>query len=162
VKTDRSGLDRAISHCGAGDVLVVWKLDRLGRSLIDLVALIEDLRLQGVGLRVLTGQGAMIDTTKADGRMILGIFAVLAEFERELIRERTKASMEAAKERGIHVGRPHKLSAKQIDNARCWLDQRSKTARQIAQEYGVSVSTIRRVIRQSKSRDADLLTKIPS
>ncbi|WP_346433310.1 recombinase family protein [Oceaniradius stylonematis] len=71
---------------------MVWKLDRLGRSLIDLVGLVEDLKAREVGLKVLTGQGATADTTRPEGRMILAVFAALAEFERELIRERTKAA----------------------------------------------------------------------
>lgn len=148
-KADRKGLARALAQCASGDLLVVWKLDRLGCSLIDLVALVEELRLQDVGLRVLTGQGALIDTTKADGRMILGIFAVLAEFERELIRERTKAGMAAAKARGVHVGRRAKLSSAQIGQASRWLDQRLKTPEQIAAHYGVHVTTLQRAMRGS-------------
>ena len=79
-----------------GDVLVVWKLDRLGRNLAHLVNAVQDLSARGVGLRVLTGQGAQIDTTTAAGRLVFGIFAALAEFERELIRERTLAGLTAA------------------------------------------------------------------
>lgn len=146
VLNGRKGLARAMRRCRAGDVLVVWKLDRLGRSLIDLVALVEELRLRGVGLRVLTGQGAMIDTTRMEGRMIFGIFAVLAEFERELIRERTKAGMEAAKARGVHVGRPAKLSKEQIAQAQRWLAQDRKTPRQIADRYNVHTTTLRRAL----------------
>lgn len=146
-KSDREGLRSAIEQCASGDMLVVWKLDRLGRSLIDLVALVEELRLQGIGLRVLTGQGAMIDTSKADGRMILGIFAVLAEFERELIRERTKAGMAAAKARGVPIGRPPKLAPSQIQEARHWLDLGVKTNEQIAMHFDVHVATLRRAIR---------------
>ena len=83
-----------------GDVLVVWKLDRLGRTLVHLVNTVQDLSTRGVGLRVLTGQGAQIDTTTAAGRLVFGIFAALAEFERELIRERTLAGLTAARARG--------------------------------------------------------------
>jgi DNA invertase Pin-like site-specific DNA recombinase len=89
-RPDRKGLADALGRCAAGDVLVVWKLDRLGRSLLDLVELVEDLRARGIGLKVLTGAGASIDTTRPEGRFILGVFAALAEFERELIRERTR------------------------------------------------------------------------
>lgn len=149
----RKGLGCAMRRCGDGDVLVIWKLDRLGRSLIDLVALVEDLRLRGVGLRVLTGQGAMIDTTKMEGRFIFGIFAVLAEFERELIRERTKAGMEAAKARGVHVGRPAKLSKEQIEQARRWLAQNRKTPRQIADHYNVHITTLRRAVAAADKND---------
>lgn len=149
-KSNREGLARAISHCDAGDVLVVWKLDRLGRSLIDLVLLVEELRCHNIGLRVLTGQGALIDTTKADGRMILGIFAVLAEFERELIRERTRAGIAAAKARGVQLGRPSKLSSADIEQARRWLDQRAKTPRELAVHFGVHVTTLRRLVNAAR------------
>lgn len=80
-------------------MLTVWKLDRLGRSLLDLVGLVEDLKARDVGLKVLTGAGASIDTTKPEGRLFFAMFAALAEFERELIRERTTAGMKAAKRR---------------------------------------------------------------
>ena len=109
VRSNRKGLADALDACGPGDVLTVWKLDRLGRSLVDLVGLVETLKVRDVGLRVLTGAGASIDTGTPDGRMFFGLLAVLAEFERELIRERTRAGMKAAKRRGRHVGRPRKL-----------------------------------------------------
>ena len=89
VRDDRPGLDSCVRALRTGDVLVVWKLDRLGRNLVHLVNTVQDLTTRGVGLRVLTGQGAQIDTTTAPGRLVFGIFAALAEFERELIRERT-------------------------------------------------------------------------
>lgn len=151
-KASRAGLKRALSRCDPGDMLVVWKLDRLGRSLIDLMALVENLRSRDIGLRVLTGQGAMIDTSKADGRMILGLFAVLAEFERELIRERTMAGMVAAKARGVRLGWPIKLSHKQIRTAQGWLDRREKTLAQIAAYYGVHETTLRRAMKTSATK----------
>ena len=89
VRDDRPGLDSCVRALRTGDVLVVWKLDRLGRNLAHLVNTVQNLSTRGVGLRVLTGQGAQIDTTTAPGRLVFGIFAALAEFERELIRERT-------------------------------------------------------------------------
>ena len=91
VRDDRPGLDSCLRALRKGDVLVVWKLDRLGRNLAHLVNTVQDLSARGVGLRVLAGQGAQIDTTTAAGRLVFGIFAALAEFERELIRERTVA-----------------------------------------------------------------------
>ena len=97
VRDDRPGLDSCVRALRTGDVLVVWKLDRLGRTLAHLVNTVQDLSTRGVGLRVLTEQGAQIDTTTAAGRLVFGIFAALAEFERELIRERTLAGLTAAR-----------------------------------------------------------------
>src|SRR5207248_6473115 len=114
----RKGLAAALARCGAGDVLVAWKIDRLGRSTLDLVGLVEKLKAKDVGLKVLTGEGASIDTTRPEGKLIFAVFAAFAEFERELIRERTMAGMRAAKRRGRHVGRPRKLTAHKLDHAR--------------------------------------------
>ena len=100
VRDDRPGLDSCVRALRTGDVLVVCKLDRLGLPLAHLVNTVQDLSTRGVGLRVLTGQGAQIDTTTAAGRLVFGIFAALAEFERELIRERTRAGLTAARARG--------------------------------------------------------------
>ena len=99
VRDDRPGLDSCVRALRTGDVLVVWKLDRLGRNLAHLVNTVQDMSTRGVGLRVLTGQGAQIDTTTAAWRLVFGIFAALAEFERELIRERTLAGLTAARAR---------------------------------------------------------------
>ena len=95
-------------------MLVVWKLDRLGRNLAHLVNTAQDLSARGVGLRVLAGQGAQINTTTAAGRLVFGIFAALAEFERELIRERTVAGLKAARARGRRGGRKFALSKAQV------------------------------------------------
>ena len=100
VRDDRPGLDSCVRALRPGDVLVVWKLDRLGRNLAHLVNTVQDLSTRGVGLLVLTGQGAQIDTTTAPGRLVFGIFAALAEFERELIREHTLAGLTAARTQG--------------------------------------------------------------
>ena len=97
VRDDRSGLDSCLRALRKGDVLVVWKLDRLGRNLAHRVNTVQDLSVRGVGLRVLAGQGAQIDTTTAAARPVFGIFAALAEFERELIREHTLAGLKAAR-----------------------------------------------------------------
>jgi DNA invertase Pin-like site-specific DNA recombinase len=106
-KTDRPGLDGLLAEVRSGDVVVFWKLDRLGRSLRHLVDLIGDLSDRGVGLQSLNDP---IDTTTAQGRLIFNIFASLAEFERELIRERTQAGLSAARARGRLGGRPKGLS----------------------------------------------------
>lgn len=113
----RPGLTAALERCASGDVLVAWKLDRLGRSLLDMVGLVEKLNKRGVGLKLLTGAGASIDTTTPEGRLFFALFAAMAEFERELIRERTAAGMKAARRRGKHVGRPRKLDARQPEIA---------------------------------------------
>ncbi|MBL4645366.1 MAG: recombinase family protein [Rhizobiales bacterium] len=103
--TNRAGLDELLATLQTGDTLMVWKLDRLGRSTLHLLTLLDDLRARGVDFHAIT-QG--IDTRTALGRMVFGQLAVFAEFEREQISERTKAGMAAAKARGVHVGRPRK------------------------------------------------------
>ncbi len=109
-KADRPQLEACLRSLREGDTLVVWKLDRLGRSLRHLVTIVEDLTARGVGIKVLTGQGAAIDTTTASGKLVFGIFAALAEFERELISERTKAGLASARARGRRGGRPYKMT----------------------------------------------------
>ena len=99
----RTGLAQALAACRAGDILVVWKLDRLGRSLAHLVATVQALAAGGIGLRSLQEQ---LDTTTAGGKLIFHLFAALAEFERDLIRERTQAGLTAARARGRKGGRP--------------------------------------------------------
>ena len=106
---DRPGLVSCLKALQPGNTLVVWKLDRLGRSLKDLVNIVEDLTALDVGLKVLTGKGAQIDTTTPHGKLVFGLFASLAEFERELIIERTKAGLAAARARGRKGGRPRKM-----------------------------------------------------
>lgn len=103
----RKGLDDLLKALKAGDTLMVWKLDRLGRSTLHLLTLLDDLRRRGIDFHIIT-QG--IDTRTAIGRMVFGQLAVFAEYERALISERTKAGMAAAKARGVHVGRPKKVS----------------------------------------------------
>ena len=100
-RTDgRPGLASCLKALREGDRLVVWKLDRLGRNLHHLVNTVHDLTARGIGLKVLTGQGAAIDTTTAAGKLVFGIFAALAEFERELSSERTSAGWASARARG--------------------------------------------------------------
>jgi DNA invertase Pin-like site-specific DNA recombinase len=142
----RKGLTGAMALCNSGDVLIVWKLDRLGRSLIDLIGFVEKLNANGIGLKVLAGHGAMIDTTRPEGRMIFGILAVLAEFERELIRERTKAGMRAAKQRGAAIGRPRKLSQSEIRRAKALIESGRQTRERVAARLGVHVGTLRRAL----------------
>ena len=141
----RPGLNAALAACQSSDVLHVWKLDRLGRSMAELVGIVESLRARGIGLKVLTGEGAAIDTTRPEGRLIFGVFAAFAEFERELIRERTKAGMRAARRRGKRVGRPRTLTPEKLDLAHRLLAEgkgRAVTARMI----GVDPATLRRAL----------------
>ena len=120
-RDDRPGLEACLKALREGDSLVVWRLDRLGRSLKHLVATVQDLVERGVGFRVLTGQGANIDTATASGKLVFGIFAALAEFERERIVERTKAGLAAAKARGRKGGRKPKLSQTTLAGAKARL-----------------------------------------
>jgi len=143
----RPGLAAALERCASGDVLVAWKLDRLGRSLLDLVELVERLDARGVGLKVLTGAGASIDATTPEGRLFFAMFTAMAEFERELIRERTAAGMKAARRRGRHVGRPRKLDRAQLDMA-AQLLAADRSQRDVAKALGVAVSTLREAMKQ--------------
>ena len=113
-REDRPGLVSCLKALRPGDTLVVWKLDRLGRDLRHLINTVHDLTGRGVGLKVLTGHGAAIDTTTAAGKLVFGIFAALAEFERELIAERTVAGLASARARGRKGGRPFKMTAAKL------------------------------------------------
>jgi DNA invertase Pin-like site-specific DNA recombinase len=146
VLTGRKGLAEALKGCAAGDVLVVWKLDRLARSLHDLVVIAAGLKGRDVGLKILTGEGAAVDTTRPQGRMVFGILAVMAEFEREMISERTVAGMQAAKRRGRHIGRPPKLTPHKIDHARQLIAEGKETQAGAAALLGVGVATLRRAL----------------
>ncbi len=116
-REDRPGLAAFLKAARQGDVIVVWRLDRLGRNLRHLVNLVQDLNDRDIGIRVLAGQGASIDTTTASGKLLFALFAALAEFERELIRERTLAGLASARARGRKGGRPHALSKAQVAGA---------------------------------------------
>lgn len=136
--TTRPGLDKCLAALQSGDVLVVWKLDRLGRSLGHLIAVIEALGKRGVGFKSLT-EG--IDTTTASGKLLFHIMGALAEFERSLIAERTKAGMAAARIAGKGIGRPAKLTRQQAIHAR---DQVAggKSKNEVAALLAVSVKTM--------------------
>ncbi len=140
---ERKGLDQVLCDLRNGDTLVVWKLDRLGRSTLHLMQLLDGLRSRGIDFVSLT-QG--IDTTTAVGRMLYGQLAVFAEFEREQIRERTKAGMKAAQARGVHVGRPKKLSSRQVIRAARELNQSKSTITELAAGLNVSAATMRRAL----------------
>ena len=123
-KDDRPGLEACLRALREGDTLIVWKLDRLGRNLRHLVNTIHDLMERGICFRVLTGQGANIDTTTASGRLVFGIFAALAEFERELIRERTIAGLSSARARGRNGGRPYTMTPAKLRLAQAAMAKR--------------------------------------
>ena len=125
-RDDRPGLDACLKSLRKGDTLVAWKLDRIGRDLRHLVNLVHDLTKRGVGLRVLAGEGAAIDTTTANGRLMFGFFAALAEFERELIVERTKAGLASARARGRNGGRPFKMTTAKLRLAQAAMDRYSQ------------------------------------
>ncbi len=127
-------------------MLVVWKLDRLGRDLRHLVNVVQDLTERGIGLRVLGGQGAQIDTTTPAGRLVFGIFAALAEFERELIRERTVAGLAAARARGRKGGRKFALTKAQVRLAQAAMANRDTSVAELAAELGVKPVTLYRYV----------------
>lgn len=139
----RPGLDQALKIVGAGDVLVVWRLDRLGRSLPHLIEVIQDLGDRQGGFQSLTES---IDTTTAGGRLVFHMMGALAEFERSLISERTRAGMKAVKARGGSVGRPKSLTGAQIAHARELLAN-GDSAASVARLFGVSRPTIYRALK---------------
>ena len=145
VRDDRPGLDSCLRALRKDDVLVVWKLDRLGRNLAHLVNTVQDLAARGVGLRVLAGQGAQVDTTTAGGRLVFGIFAALAEFERELIRERTVAGLEAARARGRKGGRKFALTKAQVRLAQSAMAHRTSVS-ELCLELGIRPVTLYRYV----------------
>ncbi len=145
-RDDRPGLANCLKALRKGDVLVVWKLDRLGRNLRHLVNTVQDLSERGVGFKVLTGQGANIDTTTAGGKLIFGIFAALAEFERELIRERTKAGLEAARARGRNGGRRFALSKAQVRLLQASMGKKETVVSELCSELGVTRATLYRYV----------------
>jgi DNA invertase Pin-like site-specific DNA recombinase len=145
-RDDRPGLAACLKALREGDVLVVWKLDRLGRDLKHLVNTVHDLAARGVGLRVLTGQGANIDTTTASGKLVFGIFAALAEFERELIRERTLAGLQAARARGRKGGRKFSLSKAQVRLAQAAMRDHDTKVSELCAELGVTRVTLYRYV----------------
>ena len=145
-KDDRLGLTACLKALRQGDTLVVWKLDRLGRDLHHLVSVVQELTERGIGLRVLAGQGAQIDTTTPAGRLVFGIFAALAEFERELIRERTLAGLEAARARGRKGGRKFALTKAQVRLAQAAMKSRDTSVAELAAELRVKPVTLYRYV----------------
>lgn len=143
-KDDRPHLAACLKALRSGDTLLVWKLDRLGRDLRHLVNIVYDLTERGVGLKVLTGQGAAIDTTTASGKLVFGIFAALAEFERELISERTKAGLASAQARGRTGGRPYKMTPAKVRLAMASMGQPDTEVGALCKELGITRQTLYR------------------
>jgi DNA invertase Pin-like site-specific DNA recombinase len=139
----RKGLLSALHRLAEGDVLVVWRLDRLGRSLSHLIEIIDQIGRKGAGFRSLSDA---IDTTTAGGKLVFHVMGAMAEFERALIVERTRAGMTAAKRRGKHVGRPRKLTPYHIDHARELLATGRMSQASVAALLGVGVRTLRRAL----------------
>ncbi|MDN5247496.1 MAG: recombinase family protein [Candidatus Cardinium sp.] len=143
---DRQDLTNCLKTLREGDTLVVWKLDRLGRNLKHLVNLVQELHDKGVGLKVLTGQGANIDTTTPSGKMVFAIFAALAEFERALIRERTIAGLAAARARGRKGGRKLAISKVQLSLAQAAMENKKTNVNDLCKELGISRTTLYRYL----------------
>jgi DNA invertase Pin-like site-specific DNA recombinase len=143
-KAERKGLDQALNYVRKGDTLVVWRLDRLGRSLPHLITTMTDLEVRGIGFKSLTEN---IDTTTSGGKLIFHIFGALAEFERNLIRERTNAGLTAARERGRIGGRPKALTQRQIRIAQSLYDDPKNSIAEICRTLKISKVTLYRYIK---------------
>ena len=143
-REDRPGLAACLKALREGDTLAVWKLDRLGRDLRHLINTVHDLTARGVGLKVLTGHGAAIDTTTASGKLVFGIFAALAEFERELISERTVAGLASARARGRSGGRPFKMTPAKLRLAMASMGKPETKVGVLCEELGVTRQTLYR------------------
>ena len=143
-KDDRPQLAACLKGLREGDTLVVWKLDRLGRNLRHLVTIVDDLTDRDIGLKVLTGQGAAIDTTTAAGKLVFGIFAALSEYERALISERTVAGLASARARGRRGGRPFKMTPAKVRLAAASMGQPDTNVGDLCQELGVTRQTLYR------------------
>jgi len=142
----RPGLENALGRLNAGDTLVIWRLDRLGRSLSNLIDIVAELGRDNIGLHSIT---EAINTASAGGILIFHIMGALAEFERTLISERTKAGMAAARARGSRIGRPHKLPSDQLDNLRHAVKEEGISISAAARRFGVSRSTLYRAMQRS-------------
>lgn len=148
-KDDRPGLEACLKSLRPGDTLVIWKLDRLGRNLTHLVNLIDDLHKRNVALKVLKGEGANIDTSTSTGKLVFGIFAALAEFERDLISERTRAGLAAARARGRKGGRKHTMTPAKVRLAMAAMSNEETVVNDLCKELGVTRQTLYRYVSPS-------------
>jgi DNA invertase Pin-like site-specific DNA recombinase len=149
-KSKRDGLEEAKNYAREGDTLVVWKLDRMGRSLRDLIETVIDLKKRKIEFKSLTES---IDTTTPGGNFIFNIFGSLAEFERDIIKERTKAGLQAARVRGRKGGRPKSLSPKKIEIARALFDDKNNSIDEICKTLQISRMTLYRYVKPTKAEE---------
>ena len=149
VIAERPGLQEAFHYLRKGDTLVVWRLDRLGRSLKHLIETVTDLEDRGIGFQSLQES---IDTTTSSGRLVFHIFGALAEFERNLIRERTQAGLEAARARGRKGGRPKALDAKKTELLYDLSDSKKHSVKEICEVMGVSRPTLYSYLREREKK----------
>lgn len=148
-KDNRPGLKEALEFLREGDTLIVWRLDRLGRSLAHLIGVVHDLNQRGVGFKSLQES---LDTTTSGGKLIFHVFGAIAEFEREIIRERTNAGLKAARARGRKGGRKLKMSAQQIEIARTLAADPNRTVTEICEHLGISRPTYYRHVAKRINR----------
>ncbi len=148
-KSERKGLDEALAYLRPGDIFVVWKLDRAGRSLTHLIELLKGLKERGIEFMSLTEQ---IDTTTPGGKLIFHMMGALAEFERDLIRERTNAGLAAARARGRRGGRPRKLKTNgKVALAQRMFADKSHSIPEMCATLGISRATFYRYVKEAKS-----------
>ena len=162
-KDERDGLNACLKALRPNDMLVVWKLDRLGRNLKHLVNTVHDLNSHNIGLKVLTGQGAQIDTTTSQGKLVFGIFAALAEFERDLIVERTNAGLASARARGRKGGARYKMTPAKLRLAIASMGTTQTHVGDLCRELGITRQTLYRHVSPSSEirEDGKKLLKTP-
>lgn len=156
-KADRPAMADALNYARPGDTIVVWRLDRLGRSLADLVRIINDLKSKGIGFESVTEK---IDTTTATGKLVFHIFGALAEFERALIQERTAAGLAAARARGRKGGRPRVSPDKVNAAVKMYLEQTETPPAKICKIFGISETTLYKYAKETKQAMALTATAI--
>nr|WP_061317393.1 recombinase family protein [Clostridium botulinum] len=153
IKTERNGLKEALAYLREEDILVVWKLDRLGRSLKHLIEVVNDLSEKNIGFQSLQED---IDTTTSGGKLIFHIFASLAEFERDIIRERTNAGLKAARARGRVGGRPKVMDSKKISMAKALHNDTNNSIKDICKTLNISRATLYRYLKESNESEMNL------
>ena len=162
-KDERDGLNACLKALRPNDMLVVWKLDRLGRNLKHLVNMVDNFNSHNIGLKVLTGQGAQIDTTTSQGKVVFGIFAALAEFERDLIVERTNAGLASARARGRKGGARYKMTPAKLRLAIASMGTTQTHVGDLCRELGITRQTLYRHVSPSGEirEDGKKLLKTP-